>query len=90
MRGRVMDFLIRAAGAAFLLFLLAGCGNMRPRLFGPGRIDEQRLNATYHDPYADNTAGPEVVGGRPRDYMEQRPEAVRDQPYQNRNWAPYR
>ena len=65
----------------FLLAGISGCRGSFPNWFRPGTAERQRLNASYHDPYADQNLGPEVVGGRPRDYREQRPEPVRDQPY---------
>jgi hypothetical protein len=59
----------------------AGCGWARPRwLGGPGRIEQQQARAVVHDPFPDNQLGPEVVGGRPREYAQQVPQAVRSQP----------
>ena len=69
---------------AMALFLagISGCSwNLaRPDWFAPGSTDYQQQRATIHDPYADNTAGPEVVGGRPREYQQPLPEAVRSTP----------
>jgi len=47
----------------------------------PGRVEAQRVRASVHDPYPDKDLGPEVVGGRPRDFMNQYPEAVRNRFY---------
>ena len=55
-----------------------GCVAGRPSLFHPGDIQHQRFNAVTHDPYTDNDAGPEVVGGRPRDYQKPLAEPVRN------------
>jgi hypothetical protein len=49
----------------------------------PGTMQQQRLGANYHDPYADQDAGPEVVGGRPRDFQKPLAEAARSQPKRN-------
>lgn len=58
---------------------LSGCA--WPRLFQPrGPIQVQRQEASYYDPYPDDKLGPEVVGGRPRDYQRPLPEAVHSQP----------
>ena len=36
----------------------------------PGSVAKQRNNAVVYDPYTDNEIGPEVVGGRPKDYQK--------------------
>ena len=65
--------------AALLLTLQVGCVADRPfRLFTPGSTEQKRQRATVHDPYPDQNLGPEVVGGRPRDYQEPLPEAVKN------------
>ncbi len=38
---------------------------------------QQQLNATFHDPYTEPDIGPEVVGGRPREYQKPSAEPVR-------------
>lgn len=67
---------------AALMMATSGCatngrGLQFPRLFGPGTLDSQRNNASLHDPYPDPEAGPEVVGGRPRDFQKPLAEPVR-------------
>jgi len=47
----------------------------------------QQREASVFDPYADNDLGPEVVGGRPRDYQKQAPEPVRSKWYSNTVWG---
>ncbi len=47
--------------------------------FGKGTVDRQSARAVYHDPYPLNDLGPEVVGGRPREYQQPLPEATRNQ-----------
>ena len=39
-----------------------------PQLLHPGPAGYQRYNATIHDPYPLPDVGPEIVGGRPREY----------------------
>ena len=67
---------------ALLLAPSVGCaGNRyaasRWNFFHPGPPMEQRVRASVHDPYSDRDMAPEVVGGRPREFMNQYPEAVR-------------
>lgn len=57
---------------------VAGCTSGRPNLRHPGDLQTQRFNAIAHDPYTDVDAGPEVVGGRPRDFQKPLPEPVRN------------
>jgi hypothetical protein len=40
-------------------------------------LQRERNQAVRFDPYLDNDIGPEVDGGRPRDYGQQLPETVR-------------
>ena len=63
--------------ACGVLLAAAGCQSVPP-LFGPqGNVDYQRRKATVFDPFADSDLGPEVVGGRPRDYQKAAPEVER-------------
>ena len=70
----------RPAIALLLGALLAsagGCRTHRP-VFGPqGTVYHQRLDAAVFDPFVDNQAGPEVVGGRPRTFQQPWSEAQR-------------
>jgi hypothetical protein len=59
---------------------LIGCKVGRPNWWNPGSAPAQQHRATIYDPYADNDAGPEIVGARPREFAKPRPEAVRSQP----------
>ena len=72
----------------FALLLLAtgltGCAVDRPNWLNPGTVPEQQRRAGLHDPYADVDAGPEVVGGRPREFQKPRPEPVRADPSYSR------
>jgi len=67
--------------AVLLLIGVAGCPSLRPSWFHPGPEELQRAKAIQHDPYPDKNAGPEVVGGRPLQFQNQRSEAIRNQPY---------
>ncbi len=53
---------------ALLLVGVAGGCVTGPRWLHPGPADYQQQKAVRFDPYADNDAGPTVVGARPRDY----------------------
>ena len=72
----------RALMLALALQLLgSGCAN-RPRWglpTGQGTVQQQNTRAAVHDPFPLNDIGPEVVGGRPRGYMNPLPEAKRNQ-----------
>ena len=70
-----------------LAILCSGCAGSRYNIFQPGTVDQQRLRATVHDPYSDQDAGPEVVGGRPREYQQQLPEPVRNRIYADSWWG---
>jgi hypothetical protein len=70
-----------------LLLLVSGCAGSRWNFFQPGTVQQQRLRATVHDPYSDQDAGPEVVGGRPREYMQPLPEPVRNRIYADSWWG---
>ena len=74
---------LRAAGWYLGLLLTCavaatGCVSGRPNLAHPGNLNTQRFNAIMHDPYADPDLGPEVVGGRPRDFQKNLAEPVRN------------
>ena len=76
--------LVFALGA---VILMSGCHGARWNLFAPGTVQQQQLRATVHDPYSDQDAGPEVVGGRPRDYAQPLPEPVRNRIYADSWWG---
>jgi hypothetical protein len=69
---------------------VSGCGYSRPLLGPPGPIYQQQQNASIHDPYALNDLGPEVVGGRPRDFQKPLAEPVRNRWFAESWWAPGR
>jgi hypothetical protein len=60
---------------------------VRP-LWGPaGPIQQQQYNASLHDPYPDNEAGPAIEGGRPRDFQVPLAEPVRNRWLRDSWWA---
>ena len=72
---------------ALAWFSGGGCAYLGERIAtSPGTIEQQRLRATIHDPYPDPNAGPEVVGGRPREYANPLPEPVRNRIYADSWW----
>ena len=78
--------------SACVLTLLsaAGCASHgQYSIFQPGTIQQQRLRATVHDPYPDRNLGPEVVGGRPREYQQPLPEPVRNRIFVDSWWGGY-
>jgi hypothetical protein len=66
------------AGLILVALSLSGCASMCPDWLRPGPIQYQRYNAMLHDPYPDNDAGPEVVGGRPREFQKPLAEPARN------------
>ncbi|MBM4088090.1 MAG: membrane or secreted protein [Planctomycetes bacterium] len=67
----------------------AGCRSGNFGLRPAGTVEKQRFTATVFDPYTDVDAGPEVVGGRPRDFQEPLPESDRSRLFQ-KIWLPFR
>lgn len=61
--------------ACLLMALVGGCTVSRPNWLNPGPIFYQQQRSVLFDPYGDNDLGPEVVGGRPRDFQHPRSEA---------------
>ena len=64
-----------------------GCRGYHSPFAPPGTMQQQRLNASVYDPYADNDAGPEIVGGRPRDYQKPWSEADRSRASVSGSWG---
>ncbi|MGN6544292.1 MAG: membrane or secreted protein [Aureliella sp.] len=70
----------RALMLGLLTVLSTGCASRSGGWgfpWGQGTIDRQNSRAVIHDPYPLNDIGPEVVGGRPRGYMNPLPEPKR-------------
>ncbi len=70
-----------------LLVVFAGCNGHGSLLGSRGSVQQQQLSATVHDPYADNDAGPEIVGGRPPGFQKPLAEPVRSRPFWERWWG---
>jgi hypothetical protein len=77
---RLLSMLMRAAFQLLLFVATAAASSIGctpeahryirfPDLAHPGWAHEQRGQAIEHDPYPVDDAGPEVVGGRPREYQ---------------------
>jgi hypothetical protein len=72
--------------------LLAEWGCNRPNFARAGSSTYQRLQANLHDPYPDASLGPEVTGGRPREFQKPLAEPVRntisqpENPWLTRSW----
>ena len=63
------------------LICLAGCAGRRAGWgfgAGQGTTESQRSRAIVHDPFPLNDIGPEVLGGRPREYFDPQAEPVRN------------
>ena len=77
-----------AASIAIALLTSAGCRGYRTPFNTPaGTFRQQRFEAVAHDPYPQDELGPDVVGGRPRDYQKPVAEPVRDKMYaEKRYW----
>jgi hypothetical protein len=78
---------IRCCAAGVIALGLAGCTAevnryvRFPEPLNPGWAQEQRREAIEHDPYPLNDVGPEIVGGRPREYLQPVNEVERAQMY---------
>ena len=66
---------------------LSGCMPDPVNLWDPGTMAEQQRRAVRLDPYANNNIAPELVGGRPREYMQPLPEPVRNRVYADSWWG---
>ncbi len=73
-----------------LLASLSGCSPTiyKPTLLHPGPAPFQRNNALQFDPYPPNDMGPEIVGGRPKDFQKPPNEVTRAR--QQQPIAPWR
>ena len=58
--------------------VLSGCHVAPPNLLSPGDLTQQRTRAVMFDQYSDVDIGPEVVGGRPREFQHPLPQADRN------------
>ncbi len=67
----------RLAVLACSALWLTGCRTDGRLLPPAGSIEKQRFSSTVFDPYTDNDIGPEVVGGRPKDFQKPLPDSDR-------------
>ena len=70
-----------------VLAAFPGCTLPGGRFQPPRTIGQQQLEATQFDPYGDADAGPEIVGGRPREFQRPASEAVRAEGFRNRQFS---
>jgi hypothetical protein len=66
---------------------LTGCRTDGRLLPPAGTIEKQRFSSTVFDPYTDNDIGPEVVGGRPKDFQKPLPDSDRSR-LLRKAWSP--
>ncbi len=77
----------KTALLSILVVFAAGCRS-DGTLFPPaGTVEQQRHNATMYDPYSDVDTGPEVEGGRPRDFQNPLSEADRSRMFQDNQFS---
>lgn len=82
---------IKSALAVALLAPCLACSPAvkMPRLYNPGPAGYQRFQATQgHDPYPLPDAGPEIVGGRPREFQLPTPQVERARQFSRQQVAP--
>jgi predicted small lipoprotein YifL len=70
-----MNVTLRKSCPVLLVLVLAvaivGCAGVKgPNWLHPGTAADQQKQAERFDPYPDNQIAPEVVGGRPREYLD--------------------
>lgn len=61
-------------------------GLLTPSWTNPGTLSQQQQRAIIHDPYATDTAGPDIAGVRPREYQKPLPEPVRARGFRDVRW----
>ena len=74
--------LIASIVCAFVI-MSSGCGLSRPNWLNPGNVNYQQSRASYHDPYSDADAAPQILGGRPRSFDKPRSEPVRSSAFRD-------
>ena len=68
------------------IVVLASCTQPSRRFQSPGSIGVQQLEATQFDPYGVTDAGPEIVGGRPREFQRPAAEPARARRFRDTRW----
>lgn len=81
---------MRRIVALLMLLPLTACSStvFKPTIQHPGPAYFQRNNATHFDPFPQNDMGPEIVGGRPREFQKPPNEVTRAR--QQQPIAPWR
>ena len=69
-----------------VLVPVLGCTLPNRQYQPPRTTGQQQLEATQWDPYADVDAGPEIVGGRPREFQRPASEPVRARGFRDTRW----
>jgi hypothetical protein len=81
-RSSLITLALSLIGSPFL-----GCATTAyPRLFGPGTAQQQRFQATLHDPYQDPEAAPEDPAVRPPGFRKPLAEPVRERWLRDTIW----
>jgi|GEM_PF-1210227 hypothetical protein len=71
-----------------LVSLASGCQSFVERMQKPtGPVQQQRYQATLHDPFPSPHGMPVVEGTRPRDYLNPLPQPVQDRYLRDSFWA---
>ncbi len=79
--------MVRLVLLGALLAALSGCQPLLTRLQqAPGPIQQQRYQATLHDPYPTPNGVPGSEGTRPPGYFQPLPQAVQDRYLQDTFW----
>ncbi len=80
----------RIVTALLMLLPLTACSSkvFKPTILHPGPAYFQRNNAVQFDPFPQNDMGPEIVGGRPREFQKPPHEVTRAR--QQQPIAPWR
>ena len=64
---------MRKSLALFVLIVVAAAGCQStgtPNWYDPGSTEYQQSSAQRFDPYPEPDTGPEIMGGRPREYAQ--------------------
>ena len=73
----------QGVGAPGLPAATPNAGIRGPDWNNPGTMSQQQQRANVFDPFANNEMGPEIVGGRPRDFQKPMNEATRAHEYRD-------
>lgn len=71
---------------AVCVLLSTGCTLPNRQVQPPRTMGQQQLEATQWDPYADIDGGPEIVGGRPREFQRPPSQPIRASGFRDTRW----